>query len=131
MRSRELTNGLFNVTQGVEAVLLVLFVALMVARIVQASRPERRERRPVGIAAAGFAAFAVAEAIEAMTNTNVSDDVNWSSNLAALAVPLSFLISVAVRRRQRALAVEALLDPQRLASADAVSRALSRALGDR
>ena len=131
MRSRELTNWLFNVTQGVEAVLLVLFVVLMVARIVQASPPERRELIPVGIAAAGFAAFAVAEAIEAITNTDVSDVVNWSSNLAALAVPLSFLISLAVRRVQRALAVEALLDPQRLPSADAVGRALSRALGDR
>jgi class 3 adenylate cyclase len=131
MRSHELTNWLFNVTEGVEATLLVLFMALMVARIVQASRPERRELIPVGIAAAGFAAFAVAEAIEAITNTDVSDVINWSSNLAALAVPLSFLISVAVRRVQRALAVEALLDPQRLASADAVGRALSRALGDR
>ena len=114
MRSRELTNWIFNVTQGVEAVLLVLFVALMLARIVQASRPERRELIPVGIAAPAFAAFAVADAIEAMTNANVSDVVNWSSNLAALAIPLSFLISVAVRRVQRALAVEALLDPQRL-----------------
>jgi class 3 adenylate cyclase len=131
MRSQEGSYWLFNITQGVEAILLVLFVALMVTRIVQASRPERRELIPVGIAAAGFAAFAVAEAIEALTNTNVSDVVNWSSNLAALAVPVSFLISVAVRRVQRALAVEALLDPQRLASADAVGRTLSRALGDR
>src|SRR5581483_5337618 len=125
------TNWIFNVGQGVEAILLVLFVALMVARIVRASRPERRELIPVGIAAAGFAAFAVAEAVEAISNTNISDVVNWSSNLATLAVPVSFLISAAVRRVQRALAVEALLDPERLGSADAVGRALSRALGDR
>ena len=129
--SMKLETWLFNLTQGVEAVLLVLFVALMVVRIVRASRPERRELIPVGIAAAGFAVFAVAEAIEALTNTDISDVVNWSSNLAALAIPLSFLISVAVRRVQRALAVEALLDPKRLDSADAVGRALSRALGDR
>jgi class 3 adenylate cyclase len=129
--SHELTNWIFNVAQGVEAILLVLFVALMVARIARASRPERRELIPVGIAAAGFAAFAVAEAIEAISNTNISDVVNWASNLATLAVPVSFLISVAVRRVQRALAVEALLDPKRLDSADAVGRALSRALGDR
>jgi class 3 adenylate cyclase len=129
--SRALTNWVFNVTQGVEAILLVLFVALMLARIARASRPERRELIPVGIAAAAFAAFAVAEAIEAITSTNISDVVNWASNLAALAVPLSFLISVAVRRVQRALAVEALLDPKRLDSAGAVGRALSRALGDR
>ena len=48
-----------------------------------------------------------------------------------MAVPIAFLLAIAVRRVQRALAVEALLDPQRLDSADAVARALSRALGDR
>ncbi|HEY7012947.1 MAG TPA: adenylate/guanylate cyclase domain-containing protein [Streptosporangiaceae bacterium] len=131
MPSHELTNWLYTVAQGVEATLVALFVVLMVARIVRASRPERRELIPVGIAAAGSAAFAAAEAVEAITNTDVSDVVNWASNLATLAVPVSFLISVAVRRVQRALAVEALLDPERLGSADAVGRALSRALGDR
>jgi class 3 adenylate cyclase len=122
---------LYDGSQGVEAILLVLFLALMAARIFQATRPERRELAPVAIAATAFAAFAVAEAIEIITDTNISDVVNWSSNLAALAVPVAFLTSVAVGRVQRALAVEALLDPQRLASVDAVGRALSRALGDR
>ena len=128
---RELENWLYNGTQVVEAILLIIFVALMVTRIVQATRPERRELVPVAVAATAFAAFAVAEAIEAVTNTNVSDVVNWASNLAMLAVPVAFLISVAVRRIQRALAVEALLDPGRLLSVDAVGRALSRILGDR
>jgi class 3 adenylate cyclase len=128
---RELENWLYNGTQVVEAILLIILVALMVTRIVQATRPERRELAPVAVAATAFAAFAVAEAIEAVTNTNISDVVNWTSNLAALAVPVAFLISVAVRRIQRALAVEALLDPGRLLSVDAVGRALSRILGDR
>ena len=57
-----------------------------------------------------------------MTGADVSALTNWSSNLTALAVPVSFLLAVGVRRVQRALAVEALLDPQRLTSADAVSQ---------
>ena len=75
--------------------------------------------------------FAGAEVIEALTDTNVSALAGWASNLSMLAIPVSFLISLGVRRIQRALAVEALLDPQRLPSVDAVSRALGRALGDR
>jgi hypothetical protein len=54
-----------------------------------------------------------------------------SSNLAMLAIPISFLIWVVVRRVHRALAVEALLDSQRLTYVEAAGRALSRALGDR
>ncbi len=131
VHSKELETWLYNGAQAVEATLLILFVALMTARIFQATRPERRELVPVAIAATAFAVFAAAEAIGALTNTNVSDVINWASNLALMTVPIAFLVSVAVRRVQRALAVEALLDPQRLASADSVARALSRALGDR
>jgi class 3 adenylate cyclase len=131
VRVRSLENWLFNGTQGVEAILLGVLVALMVTRIVQGTRPERRELVPVAVAATAFAAFAVAEAIEALTETNIPDVVNWASNLSMLAVPVAFLISIAVRRIQRALAVEALLDPGRLLSVDAVGRALSRILGDR
>jgi class 3 adenylate cyclase len=120
-----------DATQGVEAVLLILFVALMAARIIHATRPERRELVPVAVAATLFAGLAAVEAIELLTDANIPDLTNWLSNLSVMAVPVSFLIAVAVRRVQRALAVEALLDPGRLDSADAVARALSRALGDR
>ncbi len=120
-----------DVTQGAEAVLLILFVTLMAARIIHATRPERRELVPVAVAATAFAGLAAVEAIQLLTDTNVSDLTGWLSNLSVAAVPVSFLIAVAVRRVQRALAVEALLDPGRLDSADAVGRALSRALGDR
>jgi class 3 adenylate cyclase len=129
--AKTLEQWLFNGAQAVEAILLILFVALMAARIIQATRPERRELVPVAVAAAAFAGFAVAEAIETITGTDISDVVNWLSNLAALTVPVAFLASVAVRRVQRALAVEALLDPDRLLSVDAVARAISRILGDR
>lgn len=120
-----------DVTQGAEAVLLILFVTLMAARIIHATRPERRELVPVAVAATAFAGLAAVEAIQLLTDTNVSDLTGWLSNLSVAAVPVSFLVAVAVRRVQRALAVEALLDPGRLDSADAVGRALSRALGDR
>lgn len=126
-----LDTWLFNGTQGAEAILVFLFVALMAARIIRATRPERRALVPVAIAAVAFAALAGAEAVEVLTGTNVSDVVNWTSNLSVMAVPIAFLISVGVRRVQRALAVEALLEPQRLGSVDAVGQALSRALGDR
>ena len=86
---------------------------------------------PVAVAATAFAVLAVVEAIDLLTNSNISNVVDGASNLSLIAVPVSFLVAVAVRRVQRALAVEALLDPGRLNSADAVGRALSRALGDR
>ena len=56
---KALGTWLYNGAQGVEAILLILFVTLMVARIIQATRPERRELVPVAVAATAFAAFAV------------------------------------------------------------------------
>jgi class 3 adenylate cyclase len=123
--------GLYNALQGAEATLLLAFVLLVAVRIVQASRPERRQLAPVVLAAAFFAALALVQAIDLLANTKVPDLLNWLSNLSVMAIPVSFLAAVAVRRIQRALAVEELLHPGRLASLDAVSRALGRALGDR
>jgi class 3 adenylate cyclase len=129
---KELGTWIYNGAQGIEAALLVAFVAAMVIRIVQATRPERRELIPVAVAATAFAVFASSQAIDALTYANTTSALTtWASNLATLAIPVSFLAWVVVRRVQRALAVEALMDPQRLTSADAVGRALSRALGDR
>jgi class 3 adenylate cyclase len=127
----DLGNWLYYGTEGFEAILLLAFVALVATRILRASRPERRELVPVALAATAFATLAVASLIGALTNTALGDLAAWAGNLSMLAIPVSFLISLAVRRVQRALAVEALLDPQRLTSVDAVSRALGRALGDR
>jgi class 3 adenylate cyclase len=127
----DLGNRLYYGTEGFEAILLLAFVALVATRILRASRPERRELVPVALAATAFATLAVASLIGALTNTALGDLAAWAGNLSLLAVPVSFLISLVVRRVQRALAVEALLDPQRLTSVDAVSRALGRALGDR
>jgi class 3 adenylate cyclase len=128
---KRFADGLYNASQGAEAILLVAFVALIAIRVAQASRPERRQLVPVALAAISFAALAVVNTIQLLANADVSALEEWLSNLTVMAVPVSFLVAVVVRRIQRALAVEALLDPQRLTSADAVGRALSRALGDR
>ena len=129
--SKDLEDWLYNITQGVEGVLAVLFVVLMAARMIRATRPERRELVPVAISATAFAAFIAASSIADLTSTNLSAVTDWTSNLSVMAIPVAFLLAVAVRRVQRALAVEALLHPQRLASVNAVARALGRALGDR
>jgi class 3 adenylate cyclase len=131
VHSEDLGIWVYNGTQIFEGVLLAAFVVLMVQRVLQATRPERRELIPVAIAAITFAVFDGAQVIGAVTGADVSALTNWSSNLTALAIPVSFLLGIGIRRVQRALAVEALLDPQRLTSADAVSQALGRALGDR
>lgn len=52
----------------------------------------------------------------AVTDANASTVATWSSNLATLAIPVSFLLSIGIRRVQRALAVEALMDPQRISN---------------
>ena len=131
VHEKELGIWIYNGTQIFEGILLAAFVVLMVVRILQATRPERRELIPVAIAATAFAVFAGAQTVAALTDANASTVATWSSNLATLAIPVSFLLSIGIRRVQRALAVEALMYPQRLTSADAVSHALGRALGDR
>jgi hypothetical protein len=120
-----------DITLGAEALLLVWFVSLMASRILRASRSERRELVPVVIAATGFAGLALVSCLEVLTDTSLPVLTESLSNVSVMAVPVSFLVALVVHRVQRALAVEALLDPGRLPSAGAVERALSRALGDR
>jgi class 3 adenylate cyclase len=131
VRDEDLGIWAYDITEGAEALLLVLFVSLMAARILRAARAERRELIPVAIAATSFAGLALAQCVQLIADTSLPEVTGPLSNVTVMAVPISFLIALAVRRVQRALAVEALLDPGRLASAEAVERALSRALGDR
>jgi class 3 adenylate cyclase len=127
----DLGNWLYDGSDCIEGLLLVLFVALIAVRLRQAARPERRELVPVAVAGTALAAFAALSIIDDLAGVNASDAVTVLQNLSVMAVPVSFLAALAVRRVQRALAVESLLEPQRLASSDAVERALSRVLGDR
>ncbi len=131
VRREDLGNWLYDASDCVEGLLLVLFVALIAVRLRQAARPERRELVPVAIAGTALAAFAALSIIDDLAGVNAFDAVTVLQNLSVMAVPVSFLAALAVRRVQRALAVESLLEPQRLTSSDAVGRALSRVLGDR
>jgi len=131
VRQQGLSSDLYNVSQGVEAALILLFVTLIAIRLRHASRPGRRELLPVALAGTAFAALAADSAIDILIGGNGLNIATWLGNLSLMAVPVAFLISVAVRRVQRALAVESLLDPQRLTSSDEVGRALGRVLGDR
>jgi class 3 adenylate cyclase len=131
IRDEELGTWVYNATQVIEGILLLALVVLMAARIAGAPRPGRRELLPVAVAAVAFAVLASTTVVDALAGTDLTDVTGWASNLSMLAIPVSFLISLVVRRIQRALAVEALLDPGRLTSADAVGRALGRTVGDR
>ena len=126
-----LGNWLYDASDCVQGLLLLLFVVLIAVRLRQAARPERRELAPVAVAGTALAAFAALSVIDDLAGVNASNVVLVLQNLSVMVIPLSFLIAVAVRRVQRALAVESLLDPRRLASVDAVGRALGRVLGDR
>jgi class 3 adenylate cyclase len=131
VRDEDLGNWLYDGSDCVEGLLLVLFVVLIAVKLRQATRPGRLELAPVAIAGTALAAFAALSVIDDLSGVNASDVVLLLQNLSVLAIPLSFLMAVAVRRVQRALAVESLLDPHRLATVDAVGRALGRILGDR
>ena len=120
----------YRVSQGYQLALLLLFLVLLALRFRRALRPERRGLVPVAISAVAFAAVAVVEAFSAVAGWATPVSL-LLGNVAVLAVPLSLLVSLAVRRVQRALAVEALLQPQRLPDPEAVRAALARALGDR
>jgi class 3 adenylate cyclase len=131
IRHQNLGTWAYNASQVVDAVLLLTLLVLMTVRIAAATRPERRELLPVTVAAAAFAVLAGTTTIDALAGTDLSDATNVASNISVLTIPVSFLVALVVRRIQRALAVEALLDPRRLTSGDDVGRALSRTIGDR
>ena len=95
------------------AVVAAFLLVLALLRLCRAARIERRTLVPVVIAAAFFGGAAATDAVATVVDSTTPVSVVLS-NLAFLALPLSLLVSLAVRRFQRALAVEALLQPQRL-----------------
>ncbi len=112
------------------AVVAAFLLVLALLRLCRAARIERRTLVPVVIAAAFFGGAAATDAVATVVDSTTPVSVVLS-NLAFLALPLSLLVSLAVRRFQRALAVEALLQPQRLPDPESVRTALAAALGDR
>jgi class 3 adenylate cyclase len=120
----------YRIEQVNIAALATFLLLLAVLRLCRAPQVERRTLVPVVLAAAFFGVGAVADAVSVLVDTTSPVSVVLS-NLSFLALPLSVLVSLALRRIQRALAVEALLQPQRLPDPESVRTALAAALGDR
>jgi class 3 adenylate cyclase len=132
VHDRSLHDWLFRLKTGnAYGLLPALFLVLLGIRLYRAARRERRQLAPVVVSALALVGLAATNLVSLLAAQQLPDLENVLENVALFAVPLSVVVSLAVRRIQRALAVEALLQPSRLADADAVRLALSRALGDR
>jgi class 3 adenylate cyclase len=128
---RTLNTGIYLARLVVVLVLLATYVGLVAARVRSASRPERRELVPVVVATVTLVTLYVARfVIELGGGPFPLDLFTLLFNIAYLAVPVAFLAALAVRRVQRALAVESLMRPERLPTPAAVRQALARAMGD-
>lgn len=119
-----------RIAWGLMLGLIGTFVVLVALRLSRGTRVERRELVPVAVTAAFVAATGALEAGGYLTTTPLPDPT-VVQNLALCAIPAAFLTALIVRRVQRALAVEALLAPGRLATPEDVQQAVGRALGDK
>jgi adenylate cyclase len=128
--SKELCYALTDVRFGVVLALLVVFLVVLVGRVRWASQPERRELVPVIIAALSLTAANAFSSAYVIADPYTTFDFSMLYYVAWVAVPLSFLVAMLVRRLQRARAVEALLRPELLQSPEAVRQTLARAMGD-
>ena len=128
---RQLENVLFQVSQWFQVAGLVTLLVLVGARLLRATRLRRFELASVAVSAAAFAVLTVLYIVGQVTGLEVDGFISAAQNLTLVAVPLGFLISTAVRRIQRALAVESLLRPERVPDAASIRLALSRVLDDR
>jgi class 3 adenylate cyclase len=128
--SRELCYALTDVRFGVVLVLLAIFLLVLGGRVRWASRPERRELVPVIIAALSLTAANAFSAAYVIADPYTTFDFSMLYYVSWVAVPLSFLVAMLVRRLQRAKAVEALLRPELLHSPEAVRQTLAKAMGD-
>ena len=112
------------------AVALMVFCVLVGLRFRRAARVERHELIPVAMSTAAVILPSIAFALLRPAGGDLPDWVIVTNNLLFLSVPLSLLASVAVRRVQRAMAVEKLMRPRWASDADGVRRALGQAIGD-
>ncbi len=113
-----------------ELVLLVVYLGFLTARVRSATRPERRELVPVIVSAVLLTGLYLGFFGAELRGWTPPWWYGLLFTTAYLTVPLSLLIAVGVRRVQRALAVEALLRPERLATPAALRAELARAMGD-
>lgn len=127
---KELCYALTSVRFGVVLALLAVFLVVLAGRVGWASRPERRELVPVIIAALSLTAANAFSSAYVIADPYTTFDFSMLYYVAWVAVPLSFLVAMLVRRLQRAKAVESLLRPELLHSPEAVRQTLARAMGD-
>jgi class 3 adenylate cyclase len=128
--SKGLCYTLTDIRFGVVLALLAVFLVVLVGRVRWAARPERRELVPVVIAALSLTAANALDSVYVIADSSTPVDFSMLYYVAWVAVPLSFLVAMLVRRLQRARAVEALLRPELLHSPEAVRQTLARAMGD-
>jgi hypothetical protein len=127
--SRELCYALTDVRFGVVLALLAVFLVVLAGRVRWAARPERRELVPVVIAALSLTAANAFSSAYVIADPYTTFDFSMLYYVAWVAVPLSFLVAMLVRRLQRAKAVESLLRPELLHSPEAVRQTLAKAMG--
>ncbi len=127
---RDVNTAIIRVRATLELVLLLGYLALVAARVRSAPRPERRELIPVVVATACLSLLYLMRSPIELSGSLVPEWLDWFFRLAYIAVPMSFLTAVAVRRVHRALAVESLLRPDRLPTPASVRAALAQAMGD-
>lgn len=128
--SKELCYALTDVRFCVVLALLAVFLVVLAGRVRWASQPERRELVPVIVAALSLTAANAFSAAYVIADPYTTFDFSMLYFVAWVAVPLSFLVAMLVRRLQRARAVEALLLPEQLHSPEAVRQTLAKAMGD-
>lgn len=127
---KALCYALTDVRFGVVLALLAVFLVVLAGRVRWASRPERRELVPVVIAALSLTAANTLDSVYYIAELDPAFDVFLLYYVAWVAVPLSFLVAMLVRRLQRALAVESLLRPEQLPTPESVRQTLAKAMGD-
>jgi class 3 adenylate cyclase len=128
--SKALCYALTDVRFGVVLALLAVFLVVLAGRVRWASRPERRELVPVVIAALSLTAANTLDSVYYIAELDPAFDDFLLYYVAWVAVPLSFLVAMLVRRLQRALAVESLLRPEQLPTPESVRQTLAKAMGD-
>jgi class 3 adenylate cyclase len=127
---RTVNDWIYRVERANLVALAAALLVLMTLRVHRATQAERRALIPVVVAGAAFAGFAATDAASEVLEVATPISLVLS-NVSLMAIPVAVLVSLILRRVQRALAVEALLQPQRLPDPESVRTAIARALGDR
>ena len=123
---RQLENVLFQVSQWFQVAGLVTLLVLVEHDCCGQHGCAALSSPPSRCQQTAFAVLTVLYIVGQVTGLEVDGFISAAQNLTLVAIPLGFLISTAVRRIQRALAVESLLRPERVPDAASIRLALAR-----